>query len=332
MLGEPTTLASLGVAVRMALAQRGIDADAAFREVGLDPDIVKDHEARVPLAQASRLWDRLVVLTGDPTLGLDVAEHNHSTLSHALGQSVLASASIADAIARLQRYDRVVTSGTKLELQRGAAYSDLCLRFPHETIHPAAQGRDCMLGTLAIRCRSLAGEDFRPLRVSFCHPDFGQPGRYRDFFRCEVLFDASQDSMRIDHETLNRPNVYGNPEIASQIDKISEQYLRRLDAPATSYRVQQLMQQGLPSGELSQDEIARRLNRRLSSLRRDLHNEGTSYKALLEQTREELAKAYIAEGQHSLAEVAYLLGFSDQANFTRAFKRWTGATPSEYSH
>ena len=52
--------------------------------------------------------------------------------------------------------------------------------------------------------------------------------------------------------------------------------------------------------------------------------------ALLEETREELAKAYITEGRYGLAEVAYLLGFSDQANFTRAFKRWTGTTPSEF--
>jgi AraC-like DNA-binding protein len=331
MLGEPSTLASVGVAVRLALAECGLDAESVFDDVGLDVGITKKHEARIPLSQATRLWARLVELTGDPAFGLVVARFIRPTITHALGQSLLASTSIADAVARIGRYDKTVTSGTELEVNPGATRTELFLRFPHSTIQPAPQGRDCMVALLMHSFRSLAGGAFRPLRVTLSHPDYGLAKRYDEVFGCEVLFNARRDGLSIDNKTLNQPCAYGNPELAREIDKISEQYLRKLDSPATSYRVQHLIQQGLPSGQLSQDEIAKRLNRSISSLRRDLHNEGTSYKSLLEETRETLAKAYIEHGRHSLAEVAYLLGFSDQANFTRAFRRWTGSTPSEFA-
>ena len=326
MLGEPTTLASLGTAMRMVMEERGVDSAKFFAELGIDPALFGDHEARVPLSLANRAWQRLIEITADPTIGLDMVRHNRPTLSHALGQSLMASASIADAVARLQRYDRVVTTGTEVEMEQGPGYVDLWLRFPHEHIHPTAQARDCMLASLTMRFRNLAGEDFAPLQVTLVHPDHGRPERYRDFFRCPVLFDAPRDSLRIDATALHKPNAFANPMIAAEIDKISEQYLRRIDTPPISHRVRRLIQQGLPSGELSQDEIARRLNRSISAL-----SEGTSYKALLEQTREQLAKAYLSEGEHSLAQVSYLLGFSDQANFTRAFKRWTGSTPTEFA-
>jgi AraC-like DNA-binding protein len=68
----------------------------------------------------------------------------------------------------------------------------------------------------------------------------------------------------------------------------------------------------------------------MSSLQRALRSEGTSYRDLLEDTRRSLAEQYIAEQNYNLAQIAYLLGFADQSNFTRAFKRWTGMSPSEY--
>ena len=86
----------------------------------------------------------------------------------------------------------------------------------------------------------------------------------------------------------------------------------------------------MPSGDIDQEEIARALHQSPSTLQRRLREEGTSYQQLLDTTRHELAIDYLREGQHSLADITFLLGFSDQSNFTRAFRRWTGRTPREY--
>jgi AraC-like DNA-binding protein len=86
----------------------------------------------------------------------------------------------------------------------------------------------------------------------------------------------------------------------------------------------------LPSGDTDQQAVARRLNRSVSALQRQLRAEGSTYRQVLDETRHSIALRLIREHQYSLGQIAYLLGFSDQANFSRAFKRWTGRPPTEY--
>ena len=86
----------------------------------------------------------------------------------------------------------------------------------------------------------------------------------------------------------------------------------------------------LPTGKANQQVIAKRLNKSVSTLQRQLSAEGTTFREIQDGTRQTLAEEYVRDGKHSLAQIAYLLGFSDQSNFSRAFKRWSGATPSEF--
>jgi AraC-like DNA-binding protein len=86
----------------------------------------------------------------------------------------------------------------------------------------------------------------------------------------------------------------------------------------------------LPSGGAHQDRIANSMHRSSSTLQRQLQSEGTSYREILKETRFGLAKEYLRDHRYSHAQIAYLLGFSDQSNFSRAFKRWTGVAPRQY--
>ena len=86
----------------------------------------------------------------------------------------------------------------------------------------------------------------------------------------------------------------------------------------------------LSAGDVAQQDVADSLHMSLRTLQRKLHKENTSYKALLEETRRQLAGQYLRQARLSVSEVTYLLGFSEPSNFTRAFKRWTGHTPSEF--
>jgi AraC-like DNA-binding protein len=86
----------------------------------------------------------------------------------------------------------------------------------------------------------------------------------------------------------------------------------------------------LPSGQVSQRLIARNLHRSVSALQKQLKAEGVSFREILDETRAELAQRLVREQDYTLAEITYLLGFADQANFSRAFKRWFGDTPSVY--
>ena len=121
-----------------------------------------------------------------------------------------------------------------------------------------------------------------------------------------------------------------NPELAENIDTWMREYLARFDANSLSVKVRRLLAETLPDGEFKQDHVASALAMSVRSLQRNLHKEGVNFKELLEMTRQDMAMKYIEEKQLSIIEICCLLGFSDQSNFTKAFKRWTGKTPHSY--
>ena len=80
----------------------------------------------------------------------------------------------------------------------------------------------------------------------------------------------------------------------------------------------------------AEESVAKRLYRSRSTLQRQLGAEGTSFRQILESTRRSLAENYLRSNDYTQAEVAFMLGFTDQSNFARAFKRWTGMSPGQY--
>ena len=110
----------------------------------------------------------------------------------------------------------------------------------------------------------------------------------------------------------------------------SPSVLEALNPESTAARVRSLLLKAMSSGDVDQNGIARRLNQSPSTLQRRLRREGTTYQSLLDSTRRDLALDYLRQGRHSLADITFLLGFTDQSNFTRAFRRWTGKTPRQY--
>jgi AraC-like DNA-binding protein len=94
--------------------------------------------------------------------------------------------------------------------------------------------------------------------------------------------------------------------------------------------VRESLIQLLPSGHIDQETVAQKLYRSRSTLQRQLGAEGTTYREILESTRQALAEKYLHASEYTQAEIAFMVGFSDQSNFARAFKRWTGMSPGEY--
>ena len=113
-------------------------------------------------------------------------------------------------------------------------------------------------------------------------------------------------------------------------NKIVADYLSRYHRSNLSLQVRHKIIEQLASGKVSQESVAEALVTSLRNLQRNLKKEGVSYKELLEDVRRELAAHYMEQSEMSINEITFLLGFSEPANFSRAFKRWTGVCPSEF--
>ena len=95
-------------------------------------------------------------------------------------------------------------------------------------------------------------------------------------------------------------------------------------------RVRTALLDELRAGEPTAAGVATRLKVSVRSLNRILSDEGTTYRELIDQVRQELVSHYLGDRRVSIGETAFLLGFSELSAFYRAFHRWTGQTPAEF--
>ena len=324
-----SSISSWALLVAEALESEGHDSEALFRRAGLDPAKLKDADARYPAEGMCRLWRLSVQATGDPYFGLKAAGFWHPTTMNALGYSWMASDSLHDALTRMTRYGRLVTTVAEMTLEE---FDDHFTFRIHSLISRSKvpnEAVDAQLATYVSMCRMSYGDDFHPLRVVTQRPEFDDPAPFLEYFSAPVEFSAPDNILYFSKESLEAHLRTANPRLARVNDRVVTQYLAQFDKGSTGMRVRAKLIDLLSAGHVTQQEVAHSLHVSLRTLQRKLNEENTSYKELLDETRRELAGQYLRQASLSVSEVTYLLGFSEPSNFTRAFKRWTGRTPSE---
>jgi AraC-like DNA-binding protein len=151
---------------------------------------------------------------------------------------------------------------------------------------------------------------------------------YSRLFRCPVVFDAPESAILFSRSDAIRPLPSRNRELAQANDRILSDFLGKLRKDDLVTRVKMAITDELASGAPTDDRIAHSLFMSSRTLSRKLNALGTNYTQLLEAVRRELAEQYIADPALTISEIAFLLGFSEQSAFSRAFRRWTGQPPS----
>lgn len=326
-----STLGSWTGTLVRALDAHGVDGAALARDAGIDPTALRDAAARVPREALTRLWQLAVAATGDPCFGLTAAGFAVPTSFHALGYAVLASATLHEALERIVRYRRLIGDVVRLELRPDGDCDRFVIDVSASPGAVPAEAVDAFAATIVRQARLLrADRDFSPAAVSLQRPEPENPAPFHRLFRAPIAFAQPSNWLAFRRADLQAPLPAANAELARQNEEAVVRYLARLDNPAVTSRVQQALLEMLPSGAPSKQAVARRLAMSARNLQRHLAGEGTSFKALLNQSRAELACHYIDQGGVAITEIAFVLGFADASAFSRAFKRWTGVSPSEY--
>jgi AraC-like DNA-binding protein len=329
MLLEPTNLASLAAVMERMLRSYGLDSRPLLREAGIDIESLEVPGARVPLARMVRLWELTLEATGDPCVGLATGRLARPAHFHGLGLAWISSRTIGGALRRVVRYHRVLSTAIDVRLVEEGPESILTLDHPAEVRLPA-EGVDAFFSATVCMCREMANGDFSPLRVELERDDPGRPDAYAEIFRSPVAFSQARDALVLDREKLDRTVPGGNEALAAEAAAIAERYLADIESSPTVAKVRTALLELLPTGLAGQEEVARRINTSVSTLQRSLRAEGTSYREVVEQTRKTLALRHVRDNKYPLAEVAFLVGFADQASFSKAFRRWTGSPPGKY--
>ena len=326
----PTSLATIGQIVSRLLEMYGLDASAMFERHGIDPALLSDPEARIP----ARVWDALARDAAehipDPAFGLLAGRWWHPSNLGALGYAWLSSSTLRTGLGRLVRYWRLLGEASSARLEESSAGLTLILARQAPDPEAAAVLVDFSMSLLVDMCRMNAGSSLRPVSVRLrrARPKHGEV--YRRHFGCVVHFDADENSFTLSTKDVDRSLPTSNRQIAATLDQILADRLAHLDKRDVVARCQARLFEQLMSGEVSEDAMAQQLHMSRRTLQRKLADADLTFQKLVDDTRRDLAMRHLDDPRHSITDVTFLLGFSQQSAFTRAFKRWTGMSPTEY--
>lgn len=332
MLCEHSTLANVPRLLAETLEiDYGIDPAPLLAKVGIDESAFFRPGARVPYRKMLSLWQLAVDATADPLFGFRVGERSRPGDFYVLGYSWMASATLFDALERLCRYIGVLsTAATNISLQQDEETVALVESFPIPELIPHKAAGDASQVAFVKLCQAITSSDVHPISVEMIVAEDDKRVEYEKLFRCPILYGTESEKLYFARADVEKPLTGSVPEILDVSDEIAERYLETLDRGTVSAEVRKEIMQLLPSGHADQSTVAEKLYRSRSTLQRQLQAEGTSFRTIHDSTRRNLAERYLRDGKLGQAEIAFLTGFADQSNFSRAFKRWVGVTPGEY--
>ena len=326
---EATTIGGYCTAIAKALDASGVDSERIFRSVGVQPHMANGPMVRLPVATLTRLYRACMAATNNPYFGLSVARHIHISNLHALGYALAASSTLLDFCRRLERHFRLVSQTATLRVIEAGDRITLCAT--DFNIEVSGETEDAFVCFLVLTMRMLYKPGFNPLSVEFHRPmprEGDEP--YRAFMRAPVSFSNQTTTLTFDRYELIQPLTGACPELAQVNDNIANQYLARLDRNDVVTGVTQKIIELLPSGDCSREKVAEALCMSPATLQVRLAKRGNSFLQLMDDTRRELACDYMRQRTRSVTEITFLLGFTSTSNFARAFKRWTGISPTQF--
>lgn len=326
-----STLSSWARLIWEGLKTCGVDAEAVFREAGLDPAGLDVPGNRYPTTAMSRLWDLARKRSDEPCFGLIAAAQWHPTTWHGLGYAWLASSTLEEALHRLVRYVEILSTAADFSLSESDTSFRVVLGMSRDYgREPNWVAVDAVAANLVHMCRMTYGEDFNPSRVDFAHPGAGCRRRRSEFFRAPITYESGETALEIARSVATKPLSTANADLAHANERVIADYLADLRGGGTVARIRSRLIDELPSGAVTEKSVAESLNMSLRTLQRRLGEEDTTYKEVLDGTRRQLAERFVRDANLTLNEITYLLGFSEISSFSRSFKRWTGVAPSVY--
>ena len=273
-------------------------------------------------AQLLSLHEGAARLSGDDAFGLHLAEELSLESFGAMGRSVATAGTFGDAMSQAVRHLRGWTNGAEICLRPAGGAMRLEYRMLEPTL-PSRHDAESTLGMLLVFAR-MAGIRDAPREVTFTHRRPARTSEHARLFDAPVRFESPVDALVFDRGWLDcpMPPIGASEPVATALPPAPP-----LPLPA---RVAIAAAAALAAGEGSLGAVARRLATSERTLQRRLREHGTSYESVVDDARRQLALQYLNGGGHTAGDIASRLGFADRSPFIRAFRRWTGTTPSAF--
>jgi AraC-like DNA-binding protein len=285
-------------------------------------------DTRIPVRVALRLLDSGVAFTGMPDLGLRAAMALGYGTCDVLQFAAASAPSFGGALDNILRYIRILNESAQFTLDVRGDVAFVELRSSLE-INRAAS--DFQVAVLAKAAKAWLG-NLGGFEFWFAHEQPADLAPYRQVFgAARIRFAAPSDAIVFSAAQLSAPMPSADPALHEVLRRHADHLLSLVpETPSLIPRVREVLVELLKTASTDASTVAARLGMSRRTLTRHLEREKVTFSELLEQLRHELALSYLHKTDHDVQQIAFLLGYSLTAAFSRAFRRWEGKSPNEY--
>jgi AraC-like DNA-binding protein len=332
---DPSTLGAVphadGLITRLACArarEAGIALQPLLRKANLTVQQIDDSRVRLAARDQIRLLNLVADALGDDFLGAHVAEHCDLREMGLLYYVLTSSDTVIDALRRAVRYAVLANEGALHQCVVGRQIR-VAFKYVGVSRHLDRHQSEFWMLLIVRVIRQLTGLRVCARRVRLVHARQKTPEDLASFFGTDVKFGAPVDEITFAPAIGSAGVVSADPYLNKLLVAHYEDALVRRRVSRGSFQtvVENAIVPLLPHAEARIDEVARRLGLSQRTLARRLSEEGLTFSALLARLRHELADRYLADGDTSISQIAWLLGYQEDSAFSKAYKRWTGKAP-----
>ena len=271
-------------------------------------------------------------MTGDENFGLHRGSDFRVSSGGLLAYLAANSETVNDAISNYQRYAAVVCDGFSLQIKSDNDGIRLLLSVS-DPIWKTCRHLGAFTAARTISAlRQLTGKDLDPIHLQFAHRPVTGTLEYRRYFRCAVEFGSQKDTIKLSIATMAIRMPMADSRLGHMLQVYADGLVRQTGVQggeSLEERVADIIRQRLKTGDYSLREVASRLNLSERTLHRRLMESHVRFSELLDRVRLDLANDWLEKTDFDLKHISFLLGYSEPAAFTRAYKRWTGKTPGQ---
>ncbi len=328
-MGQITSLFAHRVA---GVANQGVDTDELLDSIGINPEQPVDPSIMITDKDYYQFLEKIAKADeAGHTLPLRAGNAMRCDDYGAFGLAWKSASTLRGSLNRAERYSRVLTSVATytVEVTEGGAYANL--NREGERIPGLRLSNEATIASMFTIGQEVIEKPIKLLGVFFKHAAPRIISDHKKFFGCPVHFASDRDALLIAQESLAQPTRLGDPGLAKFFDTHLETELAKFKDDSTlDKRVKIQISHTLSEGLPTISDIAGNLAMSGRTLQRRLADQGHSFQTLVDDARRELAERLLASSNHSLSDIAFLTGFSEQSAFNRAFKRWSGQTPRSF--
>lgn len=309
----------------------GIPTAGVLESAGLTRASLEGAEARVSEAANNKVWEQLALTSKDADFGLHFAERMTVDAFDVVGHLLARSRTLGEGLGRVVAYSRILHDAGRVELERSGGRvvvfpgcRGLVNEFPRQIAEFSA-------ASVLVLGRATTGKPLRATAVRFRHPAPARVSEHLRILGVVPTFDARETEVELEDSVLELPILDAQPGLLTYLDAYARDVISKLPADDDLVsRVERAVAGAMSRGVPDIEAVAAQLGIGSRTLQRRLAEAETGFQELVDTVRRRYAEHYLADNRLAVAEVAFLVGFSEPSNFHRAFRRWTGTTPAAY--